>query len=101
MIKKTWGESLIRVIGLGIVQFLVSAVVVILSIAPTYMLASAFNTTGLLIGITVGALLLLLSGLIFMVANTIFNIALYVYANKNMVASGFDEDLVRGAFKQK
>ncbi len=101
VIKKTWGESLIRVIGLGLVQFVVSIIVVIAAIGITYVLSSAFDTYGLLIGITIGALMLLLSGLIFTVANTVFNTALYVYANKNIVASGFDEGIMRGAFERK
>ena len=52
-------------------------------------------------GVVIGASLLLLTGLIFSVATTIFNTALYVYANNNQVASGFDEDAVKGAFRQK
>lgn len=101
VIKKTWGESLIKALGLGLVQFLVFVMVIIASVALTFALASAFDTVGLLIGISVGALLLLLTGLVFTVASTIFNTALYVYANNNLIASGFNEEVVRGAFKQK
>lgn len=101
VIKKTWGESLIRAIGLGLVQFLVFVVIILVSGALTYGLTSPFGVIGLLIGIGVGLLLLLLTGLIFSVATTIFNTALYVYANNNLVASGFNEDVVKGAFRQK
>lgn len=101
VIKKTWGESLIKALGLGIVQFLVFVMVIIASAALTFALTSAFDNVGLLIGISVGALLLLLTGLVFTVASTIFNTALYVYANNNLVASGFNEEVVKGAFKQK
>ncbi len=101
LIKKTWGESLIKALGLGLIQFLVFVMVIVVSVALTYVLTSAFDTVGLLIGISVGALLLLLTGMVFTVASTIFNTALYVYANNNLVASGFNEEVVRGAFKQK
>jgi hypothetical protein len=101
VIKKTWGESLIKALGLGIVQFLVFVMVIMASAALTFALTSAFDNVGLLIGISVGALLLLLTGLVFTVASTIFNTALYVYANNNLVASGFNEEVVKGAFKQK
>jgi hypothetical protein len=101
VIKKTWGESLIRAIGLGLVQLLVFLAIIGVSIGLTMALASAFDVAGVLVGIGIGALLLLLAGLIFTVANTIFNTALYVYANNNQIASGFSEDVVRGAFKQK
>jgi hypothetical protein len=101
VIKKTWGESLIKAIGLGLVQFLVFVLIILISGALTFVLASAFDVMGLLVGIGIGVLLLLLAGLVFTVASTIFNTALYLYANNNMVAEGFSEDVVRGAFKPK
>lgn len=101
VIKETWGESLIRSIGLGLIQFLVFLLVIAVSWGLTMALTSAFEVTGMLIGIGIGALLVLLTGLIFAVATAIFNTALYVYANKKIVASGFNEDIVKGAFRQK
>lgn len=101
VIKKTWGESLIRHFGLGLIQFLVFVIIIALSFGFTYVLANTFDVIGLAIGIGVGILLMLLTGLIFSVANTIFNTALYVYANKSLVAEGFDEETVKGAFINK
>jgi hypothetical protein len=101
VIKKTWGESLIKRIGLGLIQFFIFLLLIVASIGLTLVLASAFDVIGLLAGIGIGVLLLLLAGLIFTVASTIFNTALYVYANSNTVASGFSEDVVRDAFRQK
>lgn len=101
VIKRTWGESLIKAIGLGLVQFFAFFLIFLGSAALTYALATAFDVTGLLVGIAIGVFLLLLAGLIFTVANTIFNTALYVYANNHQVAEGFSEDVMKGAFKQK
>lgn len=101
VIKRTWGESLIKTIGLGLVQFFVFMIIIVASGLLTYMLASSLDVTGALIGISVGLLLLLLTGLIFTVASTIFNTALYVYANAHKVPDGFSEDVVRNAFRQK
>jgi hypothetical protein len=101
VIKQTWGESLIRTIGLGLIQLVVFLLILAVSAAITVGLGNAFDITGTLIGIGIGALLLLLTGLIFNVANTIFNTALYVYANRNAVAEGFNEDVVKGAFREK
>lgn len=101
VIKRTWGESLIKTIGLGLVQFFIFVVIIILSGFLTYFLAATLDVTGVIIGVCVGLILLLLTGLIFTVASTIFNTALYVYANSHQIASGFTEDVVRGAFKQK
>jgi hypothetical protein len=101
VIKKTWGESLIRAIGLGLVQFLVFLAIIAFSAGLCYVLASPFGVIGVLIAVGIGLSLLLLTGLVFSVATTIFNTALYVYANNNQVASGFNEDVIRGAFRQK
>lgn len=101
VIRKTWGESLIKTIGLGLVQVLVILMIVLVSGLVSYGLMSAFDVVGLLTGIGIGALLILLTALVFTVANTIFNTALYVYANNNVIAPGFQEDVVKGAFRQK
>lgn len=101
VIKKTWGESLIRSIGLGIIQFVSMLLVIGVSLGIIYGLSSVMGETGLLVGIAIGAMLLLLTGLIFSVANTIFNTALYVYANNNQLASGFNEDVMKDAFRPK
>lgn len=101
VIRKTWGESLIRSIGLGLVQLLVFFAILAGSAALTFAMGSAFGFAGLLIGAGIGSLLLLLAGLIFNVATTIFNTALYVYANNQIVAEGFNEDVMKGAFRQK
>ena len=100
-IKRTWGESIIRSIGLGLVQLVVFVLIILVSGALTYGLGYAFDITGVLIGIAIGLCLLLLAGLIFSVANTIFKTALYVYANTQTIPSGFSEELVRNAFKPK
>jgi hypothetical protein len=101
VIKKTWGESLIRSIGLGLVQLLVIVTIVLASGALTFLLASSFDAIGIVIGISLGVLLVLLTALVFAVATTIFNTALYIYANTQQIASGFNGEVLRDAFKQK
>jgi hypothetical protein len=101
VIKKTWGESLIRAIGLGFVQFLVFFIIIVLTGIVGYFLTNNFGVWGLAVAIAGGATLLLLVGLIFSVATTIFNTALYVYANNSKIADGFDETIVKGAFRPK
>lgn len=101
VIKKTWGESLIRAIGLGLVQFLTFVIIIALTGGLTYFLTNNYGVVGMFVGVCIAAGLLLLTGLIFSVATSIFNTALYVYANNNQVASGFDEDVVKGAFRPK
>lgn len=100
-IKKTWGESLVKSIGLGLMQFLAFVILIILSAGLTYALMMQFQEAGLIAGIVIGAVLLLLAGLIFNVASTIFNTALYVYANEQIVAADFKEEVIKGAFRSK
>ncbi len=101
IIKKTWGESLVKSIGLGLIQFLSFVLIIGVAFVATNLLAAQFGTTGLIIGIVSGVALLFITGLIFSVANTVFNTALYVYANNQLIASGFDEEVIKGAFKPK
>ncbi|HCM76643.1 MAG TPA: hypothetical protein DIS90_09695 [Cytophagales bacterium] len=101
VIKKTWGESLIKHIGLGLVQFFVFVLIIALTVGLTFVLSNAFDTIGFVIGIVTGILVLFITGLIFSVASTIFNTALYVYANKSLVPAGFDEETVKGAFRNR
>ncbi len=101
IIKKTWGESLVKSIGLGLIQFLAFVLIIGVAFVVTNFLAAQFGTTGLIIGIVSGVALLFITGLIFSVANTVFNTALYVYANNQLIASGFDEEVIKGAFKPK
>jgi len=101
VIKTTWGESLIKSIGLGLVQFLIFVLIIAASALLTYALGTSFKVAGAVIGIGIGCGLLLLAGLIFSVANTVFNTALFVYANQSEVAPGFSDDVMKNAFRQK
>lgn len=92
---------MIKSIGLGLIQFFAFVIVAMICIAITYLLSGLYGGTGVIIGVIIMGFMLLLTGLIFSVASTIFNTALYVYANESLVASGFDEDIIKGAFKQK
>lgn len=101
VIKKTWGESLIRAIGLGLIQLLVFVAIIAGCVALCYALYALYDGMGIVIGIGIGIGSLLLAGLVFAVANTVYNTALYVYANNRNVAIGFSEEVVKGAFRQK
>jgi hypothetical protein len=101
VIKKTWGESLIRHFGLGLIQFAVVVGILLAGAGLTYVLSMAFDTVGMLVGISIGVLAILLSVLVFGVATSVFNTALYVYATQGNLASGFDQETMRSAFRPK
>lgn len=99
ILKRTWGESLIKAFGLGAVQFLVILTILALSGLAAYSLGNAFGVIGAIAAVGGGVLLLLLVVLVFGVANTIFNTALYIYANDGKLVSGFDEGTIRNGLR--
>lgn len=99
-LRKTWGESLVRYLGLGLMQFLfllggiLAAVLLVLLVLPLGILA--------LIVVGVLAFIYLLAViLVFSVANTVFNTALYEYADTGKVPKAYNKELLRNAFKQR
>ncbi len=101
-IKKTWGESLIRYYGLGMVQGICTFVNVILFLVPALILlffGQSWALAGPLLGVFV--LIEMLIIIVFNSANTIFNTALFMYADTGKVPHHYSEDTMKNAFKQK
>jgi len=99
VIGKTWGESLVKGIGLGLVQFLTYLLLILATAGSAYSLYEPANLVGAVAAVGVGILLLLLTALVFSVANTVFNTALYVYAKSGKVAEGFDSEVISAAVR--
>jgi hypothetical protein len=99
VLKKTWGESLVRMFSLGIMQFLFYVV----GIAAFIGLLFVLPTDGIVVvGLIILAVLYLVAvTLVFSVMNAIFNTALYAYAKTGKVPSGFSNDAIQGAFTGK
>jgi hypothetical protein len=98
ILKKTWGESLARTFGLGAIQFL--------SILTVIGITAGLGTLappgpGTLLVLAFGGLCALSVILVFNVANTVFNTALYVYANTGEEPTAFDAKVLVGALKTK
>lgn len=99
VLKKTWGESLVRYLGLGMVQGLVTFLVLI----PIIILSIGFFVTGAFIAVAVMILLAIIwvtmVTMVFNIANSIFNTALYEYASSGNVPGGYTKDMMEHAFK--
>ena len=99
-LKKTWGESLVRHYGLGLIQmlfmFLGVGVAFIL-----FTLLGGLGTAGLVIAFVLSLTYFLGVILIFNVANNVFNTALYVYAKEGRVPGSFGRDTLENAFRAK
>ncbi|RLB54929.1 MAG: hypothetical protein DRI90_19850, partial [Deltaproteobacteria bacterium] len=79
-LRRTWGESLIRHFGLGLIQFLFMLLGVALAVL-LFGTLGGMGGTGLAIAIGLTVIYFLAVILIFTVANNVYNTALYAYAN--------------------
>ena len=99
VLRKTWGESLVRAIGFGLVQFLFlflgslafAGLIATLAVSPTV----TFILIGGLVTYVIGVVF------VFMVAEMIFNTALYAYASEGKTAPGYTQELLEGAIRTK
>ena len=98
ILKKTWGENLIRYFGLGIIQFLCCLGVVLVTVGLVTVIPEG---TGTLFVLAFGGIILLGVILVFNVANAVFNTALYVYASSGEEPGAFDTDVLVQAFKNR
>jgi hypothetical protein len=95
-LKKAWGESLVRYYGLGLVTFVCMIPCFALVLAGVFVMGSA-PPVGLAL-IVLGVLGSLVVGLIFGVANTVFNTVLYHWATNGAAHEGVDPSLLSGVF---
>ncbi len=99
-LTRTWGESLIRHYGLGLIQFLFLMLGVGLGALLFAVLGKLGPTGGI---ITLGVTFTYMLGviLVFNVAKNVFNTALYVYAKDGTGPRGFDQNVLRSAFRSR
>ena len=95
--KKTWGESIIRVFGLGAVQFLFSFAGFVI-FGMLFILSAMFGVSGMIFVFGAGVLYVVGVMITFSLANTIFNTALYVYAETGRIPGRYSKEVMQGAF---
>ena len=97
-LRQTWGESLVRHYGMGFASFLFIALGVLGGVGVGFgMSAGLPSTIGLVLLGLIGVYILGVV-LVFNVANSVFNTALYHYASTRQVPQGFTADTMQGAF---
>ncbi|MBT4174168.1 hypothetical protein HOC80_03455 [archaeon] len=101
VLKKTWGESLVRHFGLGAIQGAITAAIIF----PALIVGALMFLTGNIIGLgflfLFVVILVVLVGMVFTVANAIFNTALYEYASTGNIPAGYSKDIMTYAFIEK
>ena len=98
-LKKTWGESLIRYYGLGLVQMAFVFLGVVVAI-PIVLVSMGAGPIGLIASVGAFVMYFIIVGLVFAIANSIFSTALYVYADTGKIPQGYSKEIMEGAFRQ-
>jgi len=95
-LRATWGESLVRYYGMNLVGFVLALPFIVL------LFVGASSGVPIVNGVlVVGSLLGILTiAVLFSLASTVFNTALYHYATTG-VPQGYDPDVLRGAFRAR
>jgi len=94
LVRRTWGESIVGSLSIGLVFFVIGAVGFVLVLATTLLgsMLVVYAAVALYI-VLVAALAILASAM-----QGVFVVALYIYAKTGEVPAVFDRDLVEGAF---
>lgn len=99
-LKKTWGESLIRYYGVGLIQLLFIVAGVLFGIILFYT-SPIFGIVGIVTAILIMILYFVGVIIFFSLINTIFNTALYAYANKGKLPKAYSKDIMQKAFTSR
>ncbi len=98
---KTWGESIVRHFGLGFIQFLFFLLGAGITIVIGFLIIPIMGVPGIIITVAIGLIYFILLILIFNVANSVYNTALFVYADTGAIPAGYNQELMSHAFRQK
>lgn len=100
-LKKTWGESLVRYLGMGAVAFLFIMLGLVIGVPLMYISLSLTGSIGLIIIALITVAYLISIFVLFGVAGQIFNTALYVYAETGAIPLGYNREIMKNAFRNK
>ncbi len=98
VLSKTWGESLVRYFALGFAQAAFIILGIILGIILIVVVAPIMPVLTLVI-LLLMVIYFVMVVLVFQILNSIFNTALYVYADKGIIPSAYSQETLQGAFK--
>jgi len=99
VLKKTWGENLVRFIGLGIIQILFILLGLFIFIGLG-IIVSPLGIIPILVIIFIAIIYFLIVILLFSAANTVFSTALYIYAETGKVPGDYTSEMMEHAFKR-
>lgn len=98
VLRKTWGESLIRHYGLGLMQFLFIILGAVVFVGLSILSGGGALTIAVLV---LAAIYFVGVITTFNLANMIFNTALYVYADRGKIPGAFSREVVVNAIRPR
>jgi hypothetical protein len=102
VLKTTWGESIVRSLGFGLVQFLFLFVgMLAFGSAIAGVVSMGAGSPAILAVVVLGVMYFVGVVFVFMLAHMIFNTALYAFASEGKMAPGYDDEMLRTAFRTK
>ncbi|MHA1728436.1 MAG: DUF6159 family protein [Promethearchaeota archaeon] len=100
-LSKTWGESLVRYFGMGLIQFLFGLLGIGLAVLIGFFVIPINFLTGIIITVVFVLLYFLILILVFISANKVYNTALFVYAETGEVPGIYTKNIMSNAFRVK
>ena len=100
LIRRTWGDQVVANFGLGIAGFIAFLIAAGFA-ALLFFILSPLGAGGVIAAIAIGAVLIAAIVLMFATLGGIYKAALYHYAASGEVPSLFQDETIRGAFRQR
>ena len=98
--RKTWGENLIRRIGLGLMQSFFIVLGIIVGGILIFLVSGLGVGAMVIVGVCLLVYLIIVFA-VFSVANTIFSTALYVYAEQGTIPEGFSQHTLHDSIRSR
>ena len=99
VVRKTWGEALVGIVGFGVVQGAAGLLIFLYIFASAILFDIIPSLGAFLVGL--GICLLVMLVLVFSTLGSILKAALYVYATTGRIPGGFDDNMIKDAFQTK
>lgn len=97
-LKRTWGESLVRYYGMGIASFVFYLPGIAVYVGITFGMTAGLPPALGFVLYAVTTIYMVGVALVFSVAGSVYNTALYHFASNGTVPNGFSPETIRGAF---
>lgn len=101
LLRRTWGENIAGRLSFGLMGFLLMLPGFLLIAVGVYAGAGVNNPPLLLAGIVLGAIYLVVVGIILSTLKQIYIAGLYLFSAEGQMPGGFAPELVQGAFVRK